>query len=585
MAKEDTRVARIDTSDAQNSVKELRQQLKELRNTMLSAEHGTEEYNEALRKAADIQHTLKEQMEEVNATAMDFGQIVSNSTKAIGGIVGSFQAATAVMNLFGVENENVIHTLKTMQQMMAITQALPAIDSGVKAFKRLGIAIKGASDAMKGLSAATIATGLGAITFALGLLIANWDKVSAAMKNWGIIHEDTAKKLEEEKKKIDDLRESYRKWQEEQRRSERADKVSNLNETAKKQYDELQKQIDELAKSEKDYRYKAQIAWKTEGKAAGDALKKQADDIKTQSDLLVQQQNAILANADSYKKLEKAGTESTDNIEKEYNELEVTMQNFISSLSPDSLQRELDAKFGGEPLKIPFELEEEDEDTKGLAAADALRAKYEGIVQSFQEAYGKTEEERYAQEQRALEWALENKKISIEEYNKYVDALNKEQTQREIQRYATAAGAIGDIFSSLGDMMEEGSEEQKAFQIMGATVNMLGGIATAISGAYTTHSGPWDIALAALQAAAIAASGGATIAKMAKANKNNSKSLSKTSVNTASTLVAPVQYTKDVQGASIESTIKDQRVYVVESDITSTQNKVDVAESEATWNF
>ena len=39
---------------------------------MLSAEEGTKEYNDALQKAAGIQHTLKEQMEEVNASAMDF---------------------------------------------------------------------------------------------------------------------------------------------------------------------------------------------------------------------------------------------------------------------------------------------------------------------------------------------------------------------------------------------------------------------------------------------------------------------------------------------------------------------------------
>jgi hypothetical protein len=48
-------------------------------------------------------------------------------------------------------------------------------------------------------------------------------------------------------------------------------------------------------------------------------------------------------------------------------------------------------------------------------------------------------------------------------------------------------------------------------------------------------------------------------------------------------VVAPVQYTQDVQGASIEGSIKDSKVYVTETDITNTQNKVDVAESEARY--
>ena len=196
-----------------------------------------------------------------------------------------------------------------------------------------------------------------------------------------------------------------------------------------------------------------------------------------------------------------------------------------------------------------------------------------------------TPEEQYKQEIEALELALKTKLIKEEEYLKLRDALNKEQTQNEVARYAVAANAIGGIFNSISEMMEEGSEEQKAFQIMGATINMLAGIATALAGAFTTKSGPWDIALAAIQAASIAASGGATIAKMVNTNKNNAASMSsaKPSTSALTSINAPVQYTQDVQGASIEGTIKDTRVVVTEGDISSTQKKVHVAESEATF--
>ena len=47
-----------------------------------------------------------------------------------------------------------------------------------------------------------------------------------------------------------------------------------------------------------------------------------------------------------------------------------------------------------------------------------------------------------------------------------------------------------------------------------------------------------------------------------------------------STLVAPVQYTQDIQGQSIEESIKNTRVYVTESDITNTQRRVSVTEDE-----
>ena len=75
---------------------------------MLNAKQGTDEYNMAMAQAAEITHTLKEQTEYINATAMDFGQIVSNVNKALSGLVGGIQLVNASMNLFGIENEDVI---------------------------------------------------------------------------------------------------------------------------------------------------------------------------------------------------------------------------------------------------------------------------------------------------------------------------------------------------------------------------------------------------------------------------------------------------------------------------------------------
>ena len=192
MATEKVKVLKIDTNPAQTSVKELRTQLKELKDTLLSCEQGTEQYNDALKQAAEIQHTLKEQMEQVNAVAMDTGQILSNCTKAIGGMVAGFQAAKAVMNLFGVENEDVLKSLQKMQSLMALTQSFSGIEAGIKAFKRLGMQIKvatantiGLSKALTLLKAATPV--FAAISAAVAVLAANWDKVTKAFEEWGVV--------------------------------------------------------------------------------------------------------------------------------------------------------------------------------------------------------------------------------------------------------------------------------------------------------------------------------------------------------------------------------------------------------------
>ena len=66
-------------------------------------------------------------------------------------------------------------------------------------------------------------------------------------------------------------------------------------------------------------------------------------------------------------------------------------------------------------------------------------------------------------------------------------------------------------------------------------------------------------------------------------NDNGSTSSASATPNTSAvnSVIAPVQYTQDVQGASIEGAIKDSKVYVTETDITNTQNKVSVTENEA----
>ena len=573
-----------ENNSATTSVKELRQELKAQKDAMLSAEEGTKEYNDALQKAANIQHTLKEQMEEVNASAMDFGQIAGNVVKATGGVVAGFQAAKATLNLFGIENEAVLESLEKMQNLMAITQAIPALDDGVKAFKRLGLAIKAAAASMNGLKAALVSTGIGALVVAIGLLAANWDKVTDAMRKWGIISEDTEEKIKKQQKALEDWTISLNKARGELYNQETTEKISKMNEKAKESYDELTKSITNLELQQKVIEAERQIEWRKNGDRTERAIEltEQFNNLTDQIHKLHQAQKAILEDENSYKELPKTIGKAVEESKQKISELELILWETIQKLSPVSLQNELLAKFGGSGIVIPVKLEIDETEEEDTSFEDAFRQKIQGTVDSLRKAFGISEEEQYQQEINALEVALNTKLIKEEEYLKLRDALNKEQTQRELQRYSIAASGIGQIFTNLGEFMEEGSKEQKAVQIMGATINMLGGITAAIAGAFTTHTGPWDIALAAIQATAIATNGAATIAKMAKTNKSNASSISASpNASAVSSIQAPIQYTQDVQGASIENAIKDTRVYVVESDISNTQNRVDVTESEA----
>ena len=101
------KVIQIDTDAAQKSVKDLRNELKSLRDTLLNVDESTVEYAQALQRAGNIQNQLREQMNMVNASAMDFGQILGNITGSLAGVMSGLQAGIAVMNLFGIKNKEV----------------------------------------------------------------------------------------------------------------------------------------------------------------------------------------------------------------------------------------------------------------------------------------------------------------------------------------------------------------------------------------------------------------------------------------------------------------------------------------------
>ena len=118
-------------------------------------------------------------------------------------------------------------------------------------------------------------------------------------------------------------------------------------------------------------------------------------------------------------------------------------------------------------------------------------------------------------------------------------------------------------------------------------MNMLGGVISAWTSAMNPANA-WmtiwgQLAMGAASTAMILATGIMQIQKIKQQKFESGGSSASPSGGAMSNIVAPVQYTQDVQGAEIEGAIKDSKVYVVESDITDAQNRVDVTENEAKY--
>ena len=167
-------------------------------------------------------------------------------------------------------------------------------------------------------------------------------------------------------------------------------------------------------------------------------------------------------------------------------------------------------------------------------------------------------------------------------------------------RTASVTGMIGDLFSALAENYDEGSKQSKAFQIAAATMNMLGGVVSAVASAFSPSNAWMTIYGQAAAAAAMSATVIATgIAQIAKIKSTSTKGSSSASASTAPTPSTPSttfspQYTSNATGASdvvdLQNAVasgtkdgnKDTKVYVVESEITESQNasKTRVQESE-----
>lgn len=184
---------------------------------------------------------------------------------------------------------------------------------------------------------------------------------------------------------------------------------------------------------------------------------------------------------------------------------------------------------------------------------------------------------------------LENE---LTQYNKEQALLRKSNI---VNTFSAALNSVTQILSALDANMDksnrEGFEKSKNLQIAMATINMLGGITAALSGLFTTKTGPWDMALAAIQAATIATTGGIQIANIKKQTYDGSGGGNFGNLNGAGATpnvsmdsLIPINYTRSVLTDTETTEMnKGNRIYVVESDVTETQDRVKVKETNSSF--
>lgn len=123
--------------DGANALKELRNQIKQYQNEVLKAEEGTEEWNKAMQNLADAQFQMRDMNETAKYSVNDFGEQLGNVTKITQGVAAGFSAAQGVVALFGGESENLERVMVRLQAGIAIVQGLQGIEGLGKSIKGL----------------------------------------------------------------------------------------------------------------------------------------------------------------------------------------------------------------------------------------------------------------------------------------------------------------------------------------------------------------------------------------------------------------------------------------------------------------
>lgn len=143
------------------------------------------EYSAEALKAARNVAQLRDSIGEANETAnlFDPGKKFAVFSGALNSIAGGYGAVQGAIGLLGVESNKVQEQLLKVQSALAVSEGLSTILDSGKDFQRLAAIIKtnvvGAFNAMRN---AVVATGVGALVVALGLIVAYWDDIKKAVR-------------------------------------------------------------------------------------------------------------------------------------------------------------------------------------------------------------------------------------------------------------------------------------------------------------------------------------------------------------------------------------------------------------------
>lgn len=501
---------------------------------------------------------------------------------ALQGVTAGFSAMTGAMGLFGSESKDVEKILLKVQSAMALQQGISGIKGAIDGFKLLANTIKTqvvtAFSTMKG---AILATGLGALVIAVAAVVeafsAMSDAAEEAAESQKKLNEETQKMAEESAKigidflnreeKLDvaraklagkseqdifEIQQRYRKM-----------RIERMIE----EYDEI-KNIDEVAAGAKMRAIKSAIV---DGQVAEAENIVKIREIKAAADKAAADKLDAKHKADEEKlkaALERLRQIQAENRQKERTDIEeygallaaadqATFDAEIQRLR-DNEQRRLETKAELAELAV-------------LEDPDSIENKIAKINADLELELAALAEGDLRRQILAKEAADKIVQIKQEE----VDAKRK-LTDLEVQQAQAGMSAIAGALDAFAEVAGRQSAAGKALSIAVTVIKTIQGGVSAFMGMVQQIPGPVGIALGAVAAAGVVASGYASIAKMKAVpipGKGGGSGGGVPSAPTAPIIPRPQTTTLDQQSINQVGNAAS-RAFVLETDVSSNQERI-----------
>lgn len=522
------------------------------------------------RNVGDYTNSFKDAFEQQQRSTENVRIGLDGLQKTASGLANGYAAVQGTLNLLNIESTEFEQAMIKVQSAMAIAQGVGGmkdlIEGGgtlITVFKNSVTGVKAFIKSLTPVKAAIASTGIGIFVVLLGTLVANWDKVTAKLKEI-----DAFDKLKANVMGVYNVLKTYL-----------LAPFKALGEIISGDFKAGIEELKQAFMFAENFKI-GKIA--EQEKQAADAILETAKQSALATEDYIKDQEAKLGSDWKYT------NEGIAAYRKFYNEKLSLYQK--DSEDYKNIQRDL----------WSFERELKEKKSSGNTTSGTTSftpTKQEGVLSQLSSEFDLEVELFAASRERMVTINEEANKQMLEQVKafgkKETDRIREEvEKQKAIKEMVTQSSLsiASDALGSLSSIIGEETAVGKAAAVAQTTIDTY----QSAQAAYKSMVGI-PVVGPALGIAAATAASLAGVANIKKILSVKTDSIGNGDVDTSTPSPAvsprinlsesmPVQYTRDLLTDSEMANInQEQRVYVLESDITSTQNKVEVAESNSSF--